>query len=234
MVAGSDRVVTVAAVQDGERGDLHGSDNVLDRAGLFAPPSPVLDADHMVQKLGDRQEISPVETRIPPSCRIDLYLRGAALLASDDKEFLDAEHSVTWGDVMKKAAVAVCGAAVALVMTMASSASASEYYVNKRSQFIASLPAADAYTCQQQHIHIVGGGYDWAISGLEVGSSHRYMNLADGWYKWTDCLRYDHPGDYYQYSELDPDDPAYATADLGNWDYSVGTTYYWGSNLTSV
>ncbi|WP_157856204.1 hypothetical protein [Actinacidiphila yeochonensis] len=100
---------------------------------------------------------------------------------------------------------------------------------NARNQYIASRPTPDARSCINRHIYLAADWYAWRLSGLESGTSERDIYLATGWYQWQDCLTYSSPGDYYQTSQLDPDDPAYETASQFNWDYSTGRTYYWGS-----
>lgn len=132
---------------------------------------------------------------------------------------------------MKKTMAALISAAAMAMVFTATPASASSIYVNERFQYIAALPSTGAYTCQQQHLHMDAGNYDWILSGLQFGPADRYMKLAAGYYTWTDCLRYYEPGIYEQYSVLDPDNNAYATARFSTYDYSTGTTYYWGGRF---
>lgn len=131
-----------------------------------------------------------------------------------------------------KLVLAVLGASALLAVT-ASPASAFNPAYNMRTQTIARLPATNAMTCITRHIELAAGTYTWKLSGLETGPSYRYNLVLDkGFYQWTDCLQYSSPGDYWQGSVLDPDAAGKPNATLGNWDYSQGGSYYWGSMLS--
>ncbi|MEV6212235.1 hypothetical protein [Kitasatospora sp. NPDC051914] len=137
---------------------------------------------------------------------------------------------------LKQAAAVACAALlVAIGSSPASAAGATA--TNTRSQYIAKSPTPDAKSCIERRIYLASGPYYWYVLTLESGESTgiwRNITLAAGWYGWKDCLSYAGPSLYHVTSELNPDNPAYGTAQVAFDDTSRGAEYVWGSKLTPL
>lgn len=101
---------------------------------------------------------------------------------------------------------------------------------NTKTQYVTNNPRAGmAWGSVQRRIYLASGTY--SCHTIPTTACRRDIYLGAGWYTWTDGLEARN-GSYGQYSQLDPDNPAWKTAQIScTWPLNVSGTYRWGSAL---
>ncbi|MCA2230458.1 hypothetical protein [Nonomuraea aurantiaca] len=101
---------------------------------------------------------------------------------------------------------------------------------NTKVQYVTNNPRAGmAWGSVQRRIYLASGTYIWHTT--PTTACRRDIYLGTGWYTWTESLA-PRNGYYDHYSQLDPDNPAWNTAELYcKWNLNVSNSYRWGSAL---